>query len=382
MLAASALALLVVGALYLGALSTLHDDRAAARAGRDPRAGCSSVHTVILGSLYPLGAVVQGKLADSIGLRVDDVRGGAALLAVQLVVRASGPGSPSASTSPSPSNLRELSRSRAEKSRRFVRCRVAAWQSSNSNGAARSRSSRSTVPRRATRSAPKSARRWPTLLDEIEADADLARRRRHRSRRSVLRGRRPEGRRGGPRQRHRDAGRAASRASSRATSRSRSSPRSTGPRSRAGSRSCSSCDLVVAAETARFGIPEVKRGLMAAAGGLIRLPKRVPLAVALELAMTGDPIDASARARTRAGEPRRARRPGRRRSDRARRTHRRELADRGAHVAPARARGRRAHRGRGLGAHPRADGPVFESGDAIEGATAFAEKRAPVWKST
>src|SRR3954447_3059483 len=54
-----------------------------------------------------------------------------------------------------------------------------------------------------------------------------------------------------------------------------------------------SCDLVVAAENARFGIPEVKRGLMAAAGGLIRLPKRVPLAIALEMAMTGDPIDAS-----------------------------------------------------------------------------------------
>ena len=42
-----------------------------------------------------------------------------------------------------------------------------------------------------------------------------------------------------------------------------------------------SCDLVVAADTARFGIPEVQRGLMAAAGGLIRLPKRVPLAIAL-----------------------------------------------------------------------------------------------------
>ncbi len=53
-----------------------------------------------------------------------------------------------------------------------------------------------------------------------------------------------------------------------------------------------SCDLVVAADTARFGIPEAKRGLMAAAGGLIRLPKRVSLAIALELAMTGDPIDA------------------------------------------------------------------------------------------
>jgi enoyl-CoA hydratase len=53
-----------------------------------------------------------------------------------------------------------------------------------------------------------------------------------------------------------------------------------------------SCDLVVAAETAKFGIPEVKRGLFAAAGGLIRLPKRVPLALATELAITGDPIDA------------------------------------------------------------------------------------------
>jgi enoyl-CoA hydratase/carnithine racemase len=53
-----------------------------------------------------------------------------------------------------------------------------------------------------------------------------------------------------------------------------------------------SCDLVVAVEHASFGIPEVKRGLLAAGGGLIRLPKRVPMAIALELAMTGDPIDA------------------------------------------------------------------------------------------
>jgi enoyl-CoA hydratase/carnithine racemase len=52
------------------------------------------------------------------------------------------------------------------------------------------------------------------------------------------------------------------------------------------------CDLAVAADHALFGIPEVKRGLMAGAGGLLRLPKRLPLAVALELALTGDPIDA------------------------------------------------------------------------------------------
>lgn len=52
------------------------------------------------------------------------------------------------------------------------------------------------------------------------------------------------------------------------------------------------CDLVVASSTARFGIPEVKRGLVAAAGGLFRLPDRLPDAVATELALTGDPIDA------------------------------------------------------------------------------------------
>jgi enoyl-CoA hydratase len=52
------------------------------------------------------------------------------------------------------------------------------------------------------------------------------------------------------------------------------------------------CDLVVAAEHATFGIPEVKRGLIAGAGALVRLPNRLPLAVALELALTGEPIDA------------------------------------------------------------------------------------------
>jgi len=54
-----------------------------------------------------------------------------------------------------------------------------------------------------------------------------------------------------------------------------------------------SCDLVVAADHAKFGIPEVSRGLVAGAGGLIRLPKRIPVAVALELALTGEPMDAA-----------------------------------------------------------------------------------------
>jgi enoyl-CoA hydratase len=53
------------------------------------------------------------------------------------------------------------------------------------------------------------------------------------------------------------------------------------------------CDLVVAAETAKFGIPEVKRGLVAAAGGLMRLPRLIPPAIAMELALTGEFISAS-----------------------------------------------------------------------------------------
>jgi enoyl-CoA hydratase len=54
-----------------------------------------------------------------------------------------------------------------------------------------------------------------------------------------------------------------------------------------------SCDMVVAAEHAVFGIPEASRGLVAGAGGLIRLPKRVPITVAYEMALTADPISAA-----------------------------------------------------------------------------------------
>src|SRR5690554_6555442 len=51
-----------------------------------------------------------------------------------------------------------------------------------------------------------------------------------------------------------------------------------------------SCDLMVAAETARFGIPEVKHNLVAIGGGLIRLPRRIPYHAAMLLALTGDPV--------------------------------------------------------------------------------------------
>src|SRR6476646_8863351 len=142
-----------------------------------------------------------------------------------------------------------------------------------------------------------------------------------------------------------------------------------------------SCDLVVAADTSRFGIPEAQRGLMAAAGGLIRLPKRVPLAVALEMAMTGDPIDASRALAlglvnrvVAAGEV----------LDVAC-----SIADRIGENSPIAVRLSR-QLVREAAEMPEADGwrrtnelavQVFASGDAVEGATAFAEKRKPVWQS-
>src|ERR1700728_4765466 len=50
------------------------------------------------------------------------------------------------------------------------------------------------------------------------------------------------------------------------------------------------CDLIVAAKGAKLGIPEVKRSLVAAGGALLRLPRSLPHNVAMELALTGDPI--------------------------------------------------------------------------------------------
>ncbi len=52
-------------------------------------------------------------------------------------------------------------------------------------------------------------------------------------------------------------------------------------------------DLIVAAEDSQFGIPEPKRGLVAAAGGVLRLSQRLPRNVAMELALTGNPMPAT-----------------------------------------------------------------------------------------
>ena len=67
-----------------------------------------------------------------------------------------------------------------------------------------------------------------------------------------------------------------------------------GPALAGGTEIVLSCDLVVASTTAAFGIPEVKRSLVAGAGGLFRLGRKIPLNVAMELALTGDPIGAEA----------------------------------------------------------------------------------------
>jgi len=52
------------------------------------------------------------------------------------------------------------------------------------------------------------------------------------------------------------------------------------------------CDLVVAAQDAQFGLPEVRRGLLASGGGLLRLPRRIPYHVAMEIALTGEMLGA------------------------------------------------------------------------------------------
>jgi len=140
-----------------------------------------------------------------------------------------------------------------------------------------------------------------------------------------------------------------------------------------------SCDLIVAAEDAKFGLPEVKRGLFAAGGGMF-LPARVPLAVALELAMTGDPIDAAEAKRL--GLVNRVV-PADQVVDEAV-----ALADRIAANGPLAVRATKKLM-RMAAVEPAAEvwtlhnelqGKVFSSEDAREGSTAFVEKRPPVWK--
>ena len=143
-----------------------------------------------------------------------------------------------------------------------------------------------------------------------------------------------------------------------------------------------SCDMVVAAEHAKFGIPEASRGLIAGGGGLIRLPKRIPLAVAYEMALTAEAIDAN-----RAYELGLVNRvvPAERVLDEAV-----ALAEAIAKNAPLAVRTSKdvMKRSRELSEeqswqlNTEAFGAIGRSSDAMEGAVAFAEKREPNWQGT
>jgi enoyl-CoA hydratase/crotonobetainyl-CoA hydratase len=139
-------------------------------------------------------------------------------------------------------------------------------------------------------------------------------------------------------------------------------------------------DIIVAADNATFGLPEVRRGLVATAGGVLRLPIRIPRALALEMIMSGSPITA----------------------DRAERiglvnhvvpagnalAHARTIAAGIAENAPMAVRAAKAVAV--ASAHWPDDAaftrqrqytdPVRTSADAREGAAAFVEKRKPMWQ--
>lgn len=141
-----------------------------------------------------------------------------------------------------------------------------------------------------------------------------------------------------------------------------------------------SCDLIVAARGAKMGVPEPKRGLVAAAGGLMRLPKRIPYQVAMFLAITGDYISAERAYEvglvTELCEPGQA-------LEKALLLARRVALNAPLAVQASKAIVRNAldlDEEAGWEMQNRLGLPALETDDAREGALAFAEKRAPVWK--
>jgi enoyl-CoA hydratase len=140
------------------------------------------------------------------------------------------------------------------------------------------------------------------------------------------------------------------------------------------------CDLIVAARGAKLGIPEVKRGLVAAGGALLRMPRRIPYHLAMELALTGDPIDAERAAQI--GLVNRLTEPGG--AVEGALELARAIAANGALAlaatkrivveAPDRAPDEQWARQAEITI------PVMTSEDAREGSVAFAEKRPPVWR--
>jgi enoyl-CoA hydratase len=141
-------------------------------------------------------------------------------------------------------------------------------------------------------------------------------------------------------------------------------------------------DLIVASTNAVFGIPEVKRGLVAGGGGLLRLPHRIPSAIAMELALTGDQLTAE-RAHA-LGLVNVLAEPGRALDAAV------ELAEKITANGPLAVAATKRILVESRGWSPEAMFaeqikilmPVFTSNDAKEGAIAFAEKRPPRWTGT
>jgi enoyl-CoA hydratase len=140
------------------------------------------------------------------------------------------------------------------------------------------------------------------------------------------------------------------------------------------------CDLRVAAENATFGLPEVKRGLVAGGGGLLRLPRLIPPAIAMELALTGDFFSAADAHRY--GLVNSLTAPGEALAG-ARALAARVTANGPLAVAATKEIITRAADwtlDEGWDAQQPILAPVFASHDAREGARAFAEKRPPRWE--
>ncbi len=140
------------------------------------------------------------------------------------------------------------------------------------------------------------------------------------------------------------------------------------------------CDLIVAAAGAKLGIPEAKRGLVAAGGALLHLPRRIPYHVAMEMALTGDPI--SAERAHELGLVNRLAEPDHAMTEAL--TLAAELAANGPLALAGSKRIIQESRDWPADDMWQRQGeiaePIMASDDAREGSTAFAEKREPNWR--
>ena len=141
------------------------------------------------------------------------------------------------------------------------------------------------------------------------------------------------------------------------------------------------CDLVVAASNAQFGLPEVKRGLVAGSGGLLRLPRQIPYHIAMEVILTGDML--SAERASQFGLINVLTEPGQALAEAL------KLARRICENGPMAVQTAKSIVNKGLNFSTeemfRLQAPlmqhIFASEDAREGSLAFAEKRKPVWQN-